>query len=110
MSVFKEFLDAVSNGKLRRDLFLVPNKEARHTALVALFNQANERDLCPAVTHTNNRVSINASYATIRIAHEYIHRELKGLIWTGIYGLDALDKYDDIEPVKNALRAQVRDL
>lgn len=108
MSDFKEFLDAVEAGEPRHDLFLYPNRALRERAVVDLFNEAGKRGLCPIVRSAQKQVIVGTSVAAVRIVHEYIHRELRSVFLTAVNGLEALDKYPDIEPVKNELRALVR--
>lgn len=108
MTVFKEFLDAIEAGEVQYRLFLYPNRSDRERAVLDLFNEAGARMMCPIVRSAQKQVLVDGSVAHIHIAHEYIHRELRGIVFTGIHGLETLDKYPDIEPVKNELLSRVR--
>lgn len=105
---FKEFLDAVAKGEHRRDLFLLPNKELRESAILTLFNVASNRGMCPIIRRTDSTVILDQSLAMVRIAHPYIDRELKSIVWTGLHGLDTLDDFEHADDMKTNLQAMVR--
>lgn len=108
MSDFKELFDIVASGAPRHDLVLVKDTGMREQVIKELFNEAGERGMCPIIRSSEMVMYFDGSSVTLRIAHSHIDRELRGLVWSGIHGLDILDTHDEGTAMKDYLKAMVR--
>jgi hypothetical protein len=113
-ATLKQFLDAVGNGELRRDLFLFPKTVHRELFKLELVDQANARGLVGLVNMTPSTVVFlrdkgpAGSTAFLRVAHPRLDLECKGQEFTAVHGLDCYGETDDGARISAALRAQVR--
>lgn len=108
MSSFKEFLDAVERGEVRRDLFLFDSSIECKDAVIELFSEANERHLCALASGSRGTVVFAESFAVMRVAHVRIDEEMRAFEFTAIHGLDALSKHERSVEMRANLLARIR--
>ena len=92
---FKGFCSQAAEGRPLRALFIVPNAPAREQLQIDMLNIAAARGLNPVFNKSTRQLHVIPAVAYIRIAHPYLDRELKGLDWHFISGLEYLDAVEE---------------
>jgi len=109
MSDFKEFLSAIAAGKNRRDLFLHHTRAEMQTAIAEMCDEANGMGLWPIFQRAHWVVVFGNSFAKMRVAHNHIDETMRGLVWSGVHGLECLDGFERSAEIRRNLLARVRE-
>lgn len=91
---FKGFLDAAAEGKQTNVLFVVANARARDALIVAMFDAASNRGLCPIMRTMGWQMLIGDAVATLRIAHDRLDEQMRGMRFTSL----SVDELADLDP------------
>jgi hypothetical protein len=104
---FKDFCERMRQPH-RRELFLVKDVPAREALIIQMFNEAGEAGLCPILRSANGTMIFDQSIAMIRVAHQYIDRELAGTQWHAIHDIELVEKYENADEMRGRLGSYVR--
>lgn len=105
---FKGFCRQAEEGACIRALFITASKFEREAQQLDMLNVANARDLPVLFKEAKRELFIRNSTALLRIAHPYLDRELAGLEFHFIHGLDLLNVFEDGEAIIANLKSRVR--
>jgi hypothetical protein len=104
---FKGWCSQAEKGERVLALFITPNAPARREQQLNMFNMANARGLSPIFYQNSFCLEVGESKAYTRIAHPYLDRELKGLDWSFINGLEYLDAFEHGEEIARNLSVRI---
>lgn len=104
---FKGFCRQAEDGEEVRYLFITPSGPVRDMQKMDMFAMANSHGLNAFWLGSSNRIVISNAFAYLRTAHGYLDRELEGVEFDVINGLEFYDKPEDAELISN-LKSQVR--
>lgn len=105
---FKGFCRHAESGLPIRALFITPTAIARREQRIDMINEAGAHGLDIIVFDQGQKLEIGPAVAYQRIAHPYLDRELKGLEWHFIHGLEYLDAFEHGEAIALNLTATAR--
>lgn len=105
---FKGFLDRADEGVPVRGLFITPNAPLRELQQIKMINAATARGMHPLMVRSERKLNVGPGVATLRIAHPFLDRELKGLQWHFVHGLEYLDVFEDGKAIAANLAMQAR--
>lgn len=105
---FKALCAAACEGAAQRVLFISPNSPAREVQQLEFINDAATWGVPIEVRRTPREIQIGDSVALLRIAHPYLDREMKGMEFHFIHGLEHLEAFEDGKRIEQELLARVR--
>lgn len=104
---FKDFCTAAHSGVVTA-LFITPTALARDEQHISMMNLMGAAGIEYQAVAKSRILSIPGGSAFLRIAHPYLDRELKGIEWDFIDGLEYLDAFEGSERIQQLLMSRVR--
>lgn len=104
----KSILEQTKLSGYRRVLVLFPKKADREAFRVELANVADEVDLPYYYQAGNSITRVGDVMVHLRLAHDNIDRELRGVQWDAIYGLESLEPFPNGVDIAIVLQSMVR--
>lgn len=97
---FKNLCRYAVGGLPVRALFITPGAAEREEQKLGMLNEAMAQGLNTEYYHNLRTMNVGPCVVYQRIAHAYLDRELKGLEWHFIDGLEYLEKFEDGEAIQ----------
>jgi hypothetical protein len=104
---FKDFLDRVQSGKPHAVLYVYKTQAARMAAMFDLQNEACARGLVTTVRRSTYSVLFHNGAAALSVAHNWLDKEVAGLTFDEVHGLDTLDGQSRAASIVLHIMAQV---
>lgn len=105
----KDILEAARSGhSVQRILVLFSTKAGREAFKLELANASDEADIPYFVQRATSLVRIGDATVHLRLAHDNIDRELRGLEWHSAHGLGCLEDFPNGLDIAISIQSRVR--
>ena len=103
------FLGKADLGKYQCALVILPNKQAATQFKLDVTNAADERDFPIRFNRASMRFSVFHSKLYVRVAHDRLGDSVRGMLFTAVYGLSCLERFDNYEDQAAKIKAHMRE-